>query len=155
MKIIYGKGQCSLSSTQDVKSIVIKYRGSVSVTHNHLHFGAFLDGDRVLFNNYGARSLLVHGNNQIHIGVMDGGEIKEELFTYIGEFRIISAKVNDKNVPVEVFGIDYWNSIDSDWDYAGKPEIYKGTYRYGRSPKKKASKRLNNKKVTKLSSGGY
>tara|TARA_R100000458_G_C8253229_1_gene229752 strand:- start:25 stop:492 length:468 start_codon:yes stop_codon:yes gene_type:complete len=155
MKIIYGKGQCSLSSMQDVKSIVIKYRGSVSVTHNHLHFGAFLDGDRVLFNNYGARSLLVHGNNQIHIGVMDGGEIKEELFNYIGEFRIISAKVNDKNVPIEVFGVDYWNMIDSDWDYAGKPEIYKGTYRHGRSPKKKASKRLNNKKVNKLSSRRY
>ena len=33
-----------------------------------------------------------------------------ELFKWIGEFRIISAKVNDKNIPVEVFGIDYWNS---------------------------------------------
>ena len=155
MKIIYGKGQCSLSSIGGVKSIVIKYRGNISIAHNHLHFGAFLDNDRVLFNNYGAKSLLVHGNNQIHIGIMDGGKIKEELFTYIGEFRIISAKVNDKNVPFEVFGVDYWNLIDSTWDYAGKPENYKGNYKFGRSPKKQALKGRKISTSTQSSSRSY
>jgi hypothetical protein len=155
MKIIYGKGQCSLSSTEGVKSIVIKYRGGISIAHNHLHFGAFLDGDRVLFNNYGARSLLVHGNNQVHIGVMNNGKINEELFTYIGEFRIISAKVNDKNVPVEVFGVDYWNMIDSDWDTAGKPENYKGNYKFGRVPRKKTLKGQKNKTLKQLPRGRY
>ena len=99
--------------------------------------------------------MLIHGDNQIHIGFLTPQIELNELFKYNGDFQIISAKVNEKNVAVEVFGIDYWNSINSDWDYAGKPEIYKGTYKYGRSPKKQASKGLNNKKVTKLSSGGY
>ena len=108
-----------------------------------------------IFRNLKSKSLLIHGNNQIHIGFVEAKNDLIELFKWVGEFRIISAKVNDKNVPVEVFGVDTWNMINSDWDYAGKPEIYKGTYRHGRSPKKKASKGLNNKKVNKLSSRRY
>ena len=156
MKIIYGKGECSLSnSNESIKSIVIKYKGSIALSHQYLHFGAFLSNDKVLLNNVNSKVLLVHGNNQIHIGVMDGGNVKEELFNYMGDFRIISAKVNNKNIPIEVFGIDTWNMIDSDWDYAGKPEIYKGTYKFGRVPQKKRSKGKKNKMVSRLPKGRY
>ena len=154
MKIIYGKGECSLEGfTEPIESIVIKYRGNIVLKHNFAELYNIIEND-FYFRNLKSKSLLIHGNNQIHIGFIDNPDL-DKLFDFRGEFRIISAKVNDKNIPVEVFGIDYWNSIDSDWDYAGKPEAYKGTYQFGRSPKKKASNGLNNKTVTKLSSGRY
>ena len=142
MKIIYGKGECVLSgSNRSVKSIVIRYRGSVALSHKHLHFGAFLGNDRVIFNNSNSKILLIHGSNQIHIGVMDGFYIEEKLFNYNGDFRIISAKVNDKNIPIEVFGVDYPNLIDSKPESMGRPENYRGNYKYGRVPQKRGRKR--------------
>lgn len=155
MKIKYGKGECFIEySAERISSIVIKYRGIVTLRHKFMTIDSILDNQRALLRGVNKNNMLVHGNNQIHIGFLNNPDL-DKLFDYQGEFRIISAKVNDKNVPVEVFGVDTWNMINSDWDYAGKPEIYKGTYRHGRSPKKKASKRLNNKKVNKLSSRRY
>ena len=139
MKIIYGKGECSLEGfTELVKSIVIKYRGSIVLKHNFAELYNIIEND-FYFRNLKSKSLLIHGNNQIHIGFIDNLDL-DKLFDYRGEFRIISAKVNDKNVPVEIFGVDYWNLINSEWDTAGKPENYKGNYKFGRSPKKQASK---------------
>lgn len=151
--IKYGKGVCEIKSNEIIKSIEIRYRGNVYLQHNHIELTHFFENSMYV-KNRNAKSLIIHGNNQIHIGFLNGLQ-DAELFKYSGNLKIHSAKVNGKNVPVEVFGVDTWNMINSDWDYAGKPEIYKGTYRHGRSPKKKASKRLNNKKVNKLSSRRY
>ena len=155
MKIVYGKGDCRLDGKiEPIESIVIKYRGNIVLKHNFAELYNVINND-FYFRNLKSKSLLIHGNNQIHIGFVEAKNDLTELFKWVGEFRIISAKVNDRNVPVEVFGVDTWNMINSDWEYAGKPEIYKGTYRHGRSPKKKASKGLNNKNVNKLSSRRY
>ena len=152
MKIIYGNSICELQNPiDDVRVIEIKYRGNIMIKHPHREVVYKIDNRRSRVKNKSSNSTLTHENNIITI--LNYSELS--LFKWIGEFRIISAKVNNKNVPVEVFGVDYWNMIDSDWDYAGKPEKYKGTYRFGRSPDKKTSKGRNNKKVTKLSSGGY
>ena len=139
MKIIYGKGECSLEGfTEPIESIVIKYRGSIVLKHNFAELYNIIEND-FYFRNLKSKSLLIHGNNQIHIGFIDNPDL-DKLFDYRGEFRIISAKVNNKNVPVEVFGVDYWNLIDSEWDTAGKPENYKENYKFGRVPQKKTSK---------------
>lgn len=155
MKIIYGKGKIVLSGfIEPIESIVIKYRGSVIIKHSFAELYNIINNS-FYFRNLKSKSLLIHGNNQIHIGFSNPESNLEELFTYIGEFRIISAKVNDRNIPIEVFGIDYWNLIDSKWDNAGKPENYKGNYKFGRVPRKKTSKGRNFKTLNRLPSGRY
>ena len=155
MKIIYGKGICEIDNNiKPVESIVIKYRGNIVLKHNFAELYNAIGND-FYFRNLKFKSLLVHGNNQIHIGFLNARDNLKELFNWVGKFRIISAKVNDKNVPVEVFGVDYWNLIDSTWDSAGKPENYKGNYKFGRVPQKKASKSLKNSTSTQSSSRSY
>ena len=77
------------------------------------------------------------------------------MFKYVGNFRIISAKVNDKNIPVEVFGVDYPNLINSKPENMGKPENYKGNYKFGRVPQKKTLKGIKNKTLKQLPSRSY
>ena len=151
--IKYGKGVCEIKSNEIIKSIEIRYRGNIYLQHNHIELTHFFENSMYV-KNRNAKSLIIHGNNQIHIGFLNGLQ-DAELFKYSGNLKIHSAKVNGKNVAVEVLGIDYWNSINSDWDYAGKPEIYKGTYRYGRSPKKQALKGRKNSTSTQSSSRSY
>tara|TARA_R110000824_G_C14955738_1_gene651461 strand:- start:242 stop:712 length:471 start_codon:yes stop_codon:yes gene_type:complete len=156
MKLIYGKGECVLNySTEIVESVVIKYKGSIRLIHKHMEIEHFLGGNRVLIKRKSARSLIIHGNNQIHIGYLNNAEFNPNIFQYNGDFKIISAKVNEKNIPIEVTNVDYWNLIDSTWDNAGKPENYKGNYKVGRIPKKKSNKFKNIKRITKGSGGGY
>ena len=91
--IIYGKGNCILKySTEILQSVVIKYRGNPKLNHNHLSVDAMLGGDKVLMGNYGSKSLLIQGNNQIHIGFMDGAEKEFELFKYTGLFTCSTKK---------------------------------------------------------------
>ena len=155
MKIKYGKGECFIDyRAEEISSIVIKYRGNVTLRHDFMTIDSILDNERALIKNVNRNNMLVHGNNQIHIGFLNNPDL-DKLFDYRGDFRIISAKVNDQNIPVEVFGVDYWNMIDSDWDSAGKPENYKGNYKFGRVPRKKTLKGRKNKTLRQLPKGGY
>jgi hypothetical protein len=139
--IKYGKGICIIKYSTDIlKSVVIKYRGNPRLKHNHLSLDAMLGGDSVLIKNYGSKNLLIQGNNQIHIGFINGAEEEFELFRYTGLFKILSVKVNDKNIKITEMNIDYWNKIDSTWNTAGKPEQYKYNYQFGRGLKNKKSK---------------
>ena len=156
--IKYGKGICIIKySTYILKSVVIKYRGNPRLKHNHLSLDAMLGGDSVLIKNYGSKNLLIQGNNQIHIGFINGAENEFELFRYTGLFEILSVKVNDKNIEITEMNIDYWNKVDSTWNTAGKPEQYKGTYRYGRggkvNKKSKLSKKLIKSQSNKIKRG--
>ena len=151
--IKYGKGSCEIKSNEIIKSIEIKYRGNVYLQHKHIEITHFFENS-MYAKNKKSKSLLIHGNNQIHIGFLNGLQ-DTELFKYSGQFRIISAKVNGKNIPVEVFGVDYWNMINSTWDYAGKPENYRGNYKSGRVPRKKTFKGQKNKTLKQLPKGRY
>ena len=155
MKIIYGKGICSLNnSIEPVESIVIRYRGKIVIQHQFAELYNIIDNN-FYFRNLKSKSLLVHGNNQIHIGFAEGRNDLEELFKYVGEFRILSVKVNNKSITVEARGIDYYNLIDSTWDYAGKPEKYNGTYTIGKVPKNKRNKVLTTGVKRQKGNGGY
>ena len=155
MKIKYGKGECFIDyKVEEISSIVIKYRGVVTLRHDFMTIDSILDSERALIKNVNKNNMLVHGNNQIHIGFLNNPDL-DKLFDYRGEFRIISAKVNNKNVSVEVFGVDYWNVINSDWDYAGKFENYKGNYKFGRSPKKQTLKGRKSSTSIQSSSRSY
>ena len=163
MQLIYGNSYCTLKyGVENIRNVIIKYRGSITIRHHHMEFIKRVGKNGALFFNFGKKSLLINRNNSIKIGYNEEiiGEI--ELFRWIGEFRIISAKVNGKNIPVKVTNVDYWNLIDSKWDSAGKPEQYKGNYRFGRTPKRRSkrigkgiSKRLSTKTTTGGGGGGY
>ena len=158
MKLIYGNSHCTLHyGVENVKSVVIKYRGSITIKHQHMEFLHQVNRRNGMFKNFSQKSLLIHNNNQIRIGYVKEvvGEI--ELFRWVGNFKILSVKVNNKNIPIEVFGVDYCELINSKFDNMGKPEQYRGTYRYGRVPKRRrkmTSKRLSTKTTTRRSRGG-
>ena len=162
MKLIYGKGECCINGiNEEINSVVIRYSGCVILRLKHAELVNVLNNN-LHFRHLKSKSLLVRGNNQIHIGFLPPVIELEELFRYTGNFKILSAKVNDKNIAVELFGVDYWNLINSNWDNAGKPESYKGTYRFGRIPQKKGIKRgkqrIKGRNIERLSkgvTGGY
>ena len=151
MKIVYGNSICELHNPiENINSIEIKYRGSIIIKHPHREVVQKIDNRRSRIRNRNSNSTLRHENNIITI--LNYSELN--LFKWVGEFRIISAKVNDKNVSIEVFGVDYWNLINSDWDSAGKPENYKGNYKFGSVPQKKTLKGRKNKTL-RQSKGSY
>ena len=148
MKIIYGKDSCILQGSNIVE-VVIKYRGDPYLSHNHLEIIEALNDNQAYVKNINSSSLILHGNNQIHIGWKNAVDGEVQLFRYTGYFKILSAKVNGKNITIETKNIDFWNLIDSKWDSAGKPELYKGTYRNGIGVrKKKRMKRISRKSST-------
>ncbi len=75
--------------------------------------------------------------NTIYIKFKESPKGLNELLKYNGEMKILSAKINNKNIPIETEGIDYWNMINSNWENAGKPSQYYGTYFVGKIPKRK------------------
>ena len=155
MKIKYGKGECFIDyKVEEISSIVIKYRGAVTLNHDFMTIDSILDDERALVKNINKNNMLVHGNNQIHIGFLNNPDL-DKLFDYRGDFRILSAKVNDRNIPVEVFGVDYPNLINSKPENMGKPENYKGNYKFGRVPQKKTLKGIKNKTLKQLPSRSY
>ena len=54
-----------------------------------------------------------------------------------GDFKITSAKINDQVVTVKATNVDFYELVDSNWDNAGEPEKYKGTYVVGKVPRKR------------------
>ena len=166
MKLTYGNSYCILEyGVENIRNVTIQYRGSITIKHHHMEFIKRVGKNRALFFNFGKKSLLIKSYNEIKIGYNEEifGEV--DLFRWIGEFKILSAKVNGKRIPVEVTNVDYWNLTDSKWDSAGKPEGYRGTYHFGRSPKmrrkigrgtsSRGRGRLPAKTTTRRSGGGY
>ncbi len=150
MKIIYGKGECVIDKINEpVQSIIIRYKGNVILKHKFAELYNIINNN-FYFRNLKSKSMLIHGNNQIHIGFITPQNELNELFKYNGDFEITSVKINDVNVNVELFGVDYYNLIDSNWDSAGKPEVYENTFIVGKLPKKRKSI-FNNRKTRQSS----
>ena len=52
MKIKYGKGECFIDyKTEEISTIVIKYRGAVSLRHDFMTIDSILDNERALIKN--------------------------------------------------------------------------------------------------------
>ena len=137
--ITYGKGSCEI--TGNYQGIVIKYRGRIVLKHEHFEFIEDLGNNNARVRNFGTKSMLIKNHNQIHIGFVKPQKGQKLLFRYVGEFRILSAKIDDKTAQITVQGIDYPNLIDSKPESMGKPEDYRGNYKYGRVPQKRGRKR--------------
>tara|TARA_R100000808_G_C2132849_1_gene141730 strand:- start:406 stop:891 length:486 start_codon:yes stop_codon:yes gene_type:complete len=142
----YGKGLCELNFHEPIKSIKIVYKGNVYLSHKHFEIThIFQETNSMYAKNRNSKSLILHGNNQIHIGYKNNEESSLELFKYVGEFKIVSVLVNNKETKFNLFGVDYWNLIKSKYDNAGKPEKYNNNYRVGYIPKKGRRKVLGAK----------
>ena len=59
--------------------------------------------------------------------------------------------MNKKNIPIEVFGVDFCELINSTFDSMGKPEQYRGSYKFGRVPKRR--RRMKRKRLTTGTTG--
>ena len=136
MKIIYGKSHCVLQGASQIREIVIKYRGNPILAHEHVEFICLIDETKANVKNINSRSVLLHGNKQIHIGyrIPQDGEL--QLFRYSGYFKILTAKSGGENVIIETQSIDFCQLINSKFDNMGKPEQYRNTYQTGRGMKK-------------------
>ena len=76
MKIKYGKGECLIDyKAEEISSIVIKYRGIVTLRHDFMTIDSILDNERALVKNVNRNNMLVHGNNQIHIGFLNNPDL--------------------------------------------------------------------------------
>ena len=140
MIITYGNGECFVDFKKEtIKSIVIHYTGSITIRHNFIAVSRFIDSENVLLSNVDKKNLLIEGNNQIHIGFLEQPENLNKLFDYNGDFKITSAKINNQVVTVKATNVDFYELIDSNWDNAGEPEKYKGTYVVGKVPRKRKS----------------
>ena len=83
MKIKYGKGECFIDyKVEEISSIVIKYRGVVTLRHDFMTIDSILDSERALIKNVNKNNMLVHGNNQIHIGFLNNPDL-DKLFDYL------------------------------------------------------------------------
>ena len=69
-------------------------------------------------------------------------------------FKILSTKIDKKNIGIETQNIDYCELINSKFDTMGKPEQYGGTYQNGKGVKR-SSKRRRTTQTTKTITGGY
>ena len=138
MKVIYGKGICIVQGG-NVSNVVIKYRGNPYLSHNHFEFIDIISETKARANNINSNSLVLHGNNQIHIGYKDVVDGEVQLFRYTGYFKILSAKINNESVTIETQNIDLCQLINSKFDNMGKPEQYKGTYTNGLGTKYKSN----------------
>ena len=122
-RLIYGNGNCSISSNEDIRGLEIRYKGVVSIIDKTP------EGFTILVNK-----------NKILIFPLGEGNLTE-LFDYQGEFRVISVLVADKDgkqVPTSIKRVmDYAELLDTKAeDMTTNSEKLNATYRYANKVKK-------------------
>ena len=122
-RLIYGNGNCSISSYEDIRGIEIRYKGVVSIT----------DKTPEGFN-------ILIGKNKILIFPLGQGNLTE-LFDYQGEFRVISVLVAGKDgnqVPTSIKRVmDYAELLETKAeDMTTNSEKLNATYKYANKVKK-------------------
>ena len=78
MKLYYGNKKCTLEGS-NARAVHIRYRGAIEIKDNTANSFA-----------------ITHGNNQIIIFPIGEG-VLNDLFNYVGEFKILSVMVADNN----------------------------------------------------------
>lgn len=122
-RLIYGNGNCSISSNEDIRGVEIRYTGIVSITDKTPEgFNILISKSKILIFPLGEGTLT-------------------ELFDYQGEFRVISVLVADKDakqVPTSIKRVmDYAELLDTKAeDMTTNSEKLNATYRYANKVKK-------------------
>ena len=106
--ITYGNGEVLFDGNS--KGFEMRYKGAIRITNS-------------------PDNLFLSANKNKIIGVMlDGSDMPQELFNYIGEFRILSCKTVQNNAMdiehITLQNVDYWELDNEIW---GKDESLWGT----------------------------
>ena len=138
-RLIYGNGNCSISSYEDIRGIEIRYKGVVSIT----------DKTPEGFN-------IIISNNKIIIFPLGEGNLTE-LFDYQGEFKVIRILVADKDgnqVPTSIKRVmDYAELLETKAEaMTTNSEKLNATYRYANKVKKTS---VNTKIMPNLDTNNY
>jgi len=131
-KLYYGNGECTIEGS-NIKGVEITYRGAIEIEDKTSKSFA-----------------IVHQDNGIMVFPLGEG-VLNELFSYIGEFRILSvivADINAEKVPTTIHRVmDYTELLNTNAeDMTTISEDLSSTYTYGKRVAKTVLKQphLNN-----------
>ena len=114
--ITYGNGEVLFDGS--AKGFEMRYKGSITITDS-------------------PDNLFLSANKNKIVGVMlDGSDMPQELFNYVGEFRVLSCKsVQGNTLEREIItlqGVDYWELDYEKWEDDGSEwGTRNGTYLVG------------------------
>ena len=114
--ITYGNGEVLFDGS--AKGFEMRYKGSITITDS-------------------PDNLFLSANKNKIVGVMlDGSDMPQELFNYVGEFRVLSCKsVQGNTLEREIItlqGVDYWELDHEKWEDDGSEwGTRNGTYLVG------------------------
>ena len=138
--ITYGNGEVLFDGS--AKGFEMRYKGSITIINS-------------------PDNLFLSANKLKIIGVMlDGSDIPQELFNYIGEFRILSCKSAQNNTMqrerITSQGIDYWELDRQKWEDDGSLWGTRGgTYLVGSKQRFHKSKIVVNNNIRTQLEGQY
>ena len=123
MILYYGRGKGTLSANQEIKSLIIRFRGNPFIMH------------------YYNTVKKTHNPNMGHIFIKRGivaltGSIEGEIFKYRGYMKVFTCQAGlsngeTVNIQVKPSGINYPELMDEKpEDISTKPEKLKHTYTY-------------------------
>ena len=137
--ITYGEGKVLFDGA--AKAFQIRYKGTIKIT----------DSPDKLF--------IKASKNTIKGIMIDGSNMPQELFTYIGELRLLSAQSGNENFETESItlqGVDYWELDEEKWEDDGSFWGTKnGTYLVGSKQRYNAHDIVVNKNLKTQYSGQF
>jgi hypothetical protein len=96
--ITYGNGKVLYDGS--AKAFEIKYKGVIRITSS-------------------PDKLFIKADRKTIKGIMiDGSDMPQEIFTYVGELRLLSAKTGSSNLErdrIRLQGVDYWELDNEKW----------------------------------------
>ena len=138
--IPYGDGEVLFNGTS--KGFEMRYKGVIRITNS-------------------PDNLFLSANKNKIVGVMlDGTDMPQELFNYIGEFRVLSCKTVQNNAmqreAIVLQGVDYWELDGEKWeDDASLWGTRNGTYLIGSRQRYNKHSIVVNKNIKTQSEGQY
>ena len=138
--ITYGNGEVLFDGY--AKGFQIRYKGSIRITNS-------------------PDNLFLSANKNKIVGVMlDGTDMPQELFNYVGELRILSCKSAQDGVMererITLQGVDYWELDREKWEDDGSLwGTRDGTYLIGSKQRFNKAKIVVNNNIRTQSDGQY
>ena len=138
-KLYYGNGDCEIEASEEIRGVQIHYKGNIST----------------IWADNSNDVLTSHQNNGIMMVSLNGQPLPKKLFTYRGEFKIISVIIADSNgnkVPTTIHRVmDYSELLTSNAEDMTeiKVEDMKVGYTYGKALEKESPQILSNLHTSK------
>ena len=138
--ITYGNGEVLFDGAS--QGFDLRYKGSIRITNS-------------------PDNLLLSASKNKIIGIMlDGTDMPQELFNYVGEFRVISCKTVQGNVlereRITLQGVDYWELDSEKWEDDGSLwGTRNGTYLIGAKQRYNKTKIVVNNNIKTQSEGEF